>query len=345
METCLSEVCRALRKKNKKKDLEAKAHAEARNFVLFNACNQCHLRNGTHPLTCPCNFAAMEDIEVEPVTKCKWEGWSICSNPPCNALLEPLKLCRKRQCSTWRKNNPLPKRKPQPRKRTKRSVASSAQQFSDSSEDDDSDTEITPRKRLPRKSFARSLPRKAALLDGSATSSSEDGVDMEMDLSPEKSAPLQKDPTVTLPEWYTVEEIIEGPRALDGKYLCSWVGYPASQNTWEPRDNLPDSCFVEGAGQTCSDESGDDRPLYRMLNPVSPPFPPPSHTAPEDIQDKTPPPSPEKAPEEPPPRTTPRRTSRIQPETATRTLFESNREGLRTRTGRRHAAEKNNGKK
>jgi hypothetical protein len=49
-----------------------------------------------------------------------------------------------------------------------------------------------------------------------------------------------------------VEKIVSGPRLADGRYLIKWSGYPASDNTWEPRCNLPDSVCEEGCGAfTC----------------------------------------------------------------------------------------------
>ena len=49
----------------------------------------------------------------------------------------------------------------------------------------------------------------------------------------------------SLNEKYEVERVVAGPRFLDGAYLIEWLGYPDSQNTWEPRSHLPDSVFAD----------------------------------------------------------------------------------------------------
>jgi hypothetical protein len=74
---------------------------------------------------------------------------------------------------------------------------------------------------------------------------------------------LVRDVTVTLDDEFEVDKIIEGPRPKDGKYLVSWVGYEACDNTWEPKSNLPDSCFKSNTES--SDESGDEIPLVQRL--------------------------------------------------------------------------------
>ncbi len=47
------------------------------------------------------------------------------------------------------------------------------------------------------------------------------------------------------PEIFEVERVVAGPRILDGAYLIKWVGFPDSQNTWEPRCHLPDEVFED----------------------------------------------------------------------------------------------------
>ena len=219
-------------------------------------------------------------------------------------------------------------------------------------EDSDSSAEITPRKRIPRKSSERKRPVAAALLDGSGTSASETEPEQETPspaATPKKI--LQRDPTVTLDDEFEVDQILEGPRKKDGKFRVSWVGFPRSQCTWEPRRNLPDSCFpITGD----SDESGDERPIHLQMrvitNPRSrkkkptgvTPTPTPTPPVPEIDIESTPPdfiPPPvvqmvTASVQDPPPNIIPpTRVSRISHVVATRTTFESNRSGLRQRTG------------
>ena len=40
---------------------------------------------------------------------------------------------------------------------------------------------------------------------------------------------------------------MSGPRIVDRAYLIKWAGYTHSDNTWEPRSNLPDSVFEDEA--------------------------------------------------------------------------------------------------
>jgi len=183
---------------------------------------------------------------------------------------QPLSFCKKRACAQYRKDNniqrPLkPKHKPKAKRQvpSAKRQASSAKQFSDTSEDEQSSGDVTPRKKLPRKSSARSAPVKPAVSD-SDTSSREDN-DMYHESSPAvsvKSPPvkLTRSKTQTLDGEFVVSKILEGPRKKDNKYLVSWEGYGPEGNTWEPRANLPEECF-----NCTSDDSGDDEPLHTQL--------------------------------------------------------------------------------
>jgi hypothetical protein len=337
MAECDSDVCRRIKLQLKKDLAEAKKKQDADNYKLYSLCQKAHASNSTRLLTCPCNAAAMEDIEVAPETECKWSGWSICSNPPCNVLLRPLTLCKKRQCQQFRKSNNVPPVRKPARKRAasapgKKKQSRSSKYNSDTSSADDSDSgeEPTPRKKLHRRSSQRTTPPKAAV-EYSSESSACDG--SELDAKPSTPPPrerLKRDVTVTLEDSYEVESIVEGPRKKDGKYLVSWVGYAAAENTWEPKSNLPPSCFSAG-NESSSDESGDDEPLYRQILPT---------LAPDEVLAKAPPPVPTVPTTKPTQATSVAlkspitRTPRLVPEIATRTTFESHRTGLRLRKGK-----------
>lgn len=47
-------------------------------------------------------------------------------------------------------------------------------------------------------------------------------------------------PEVTVSESYYAVEKVLGRRVEDGviQYRVKWLGYPASENTWEPRDHF-----------------------------------------------------------------------------------------------------------
>ena len=49
-----------------------------------------------------------------------------------------------------------------------------------------------------------------------------------------------------VPEVYSVEKIVK-KRVVEGRiqYLLKWVGYPDSENTWEPEDNLDCPDLIE----------------------------------------------------------------------------------------------------
>jgi hypothetical protein len=165
MSSCFSDICKPIKLAKKKALALKKKELEEANLNQFLECQAAHVANGRRMLTCPCNAEAREDIEIATFLSCKWDGCTICVNPPCNVLLKPRTTCKKRMCQTYRKqHNIQPAAKPRnktarPAKKSK-VVMSSARQHSDtsSSEDSDSATEPTPRKPLHRKSSARSTP-------------------------------------------------------------------------------------------------------------------------------------------------------------------------------------------
>jgi hypothetical protein len=148
---------------------------------------------------------------------------------------------------------------------------------------------------------------------------------------------------MTLPDVFQVSHIVSGPRKSDGKYEVKWMGYQSDENTWEPRKNLPDSCFNE---QLSSDESGDDQPLVEMVlqqrkehvvdeaevlrlaneaEVLRLELEEADNVRRQKLHDAA-----VLASRLPPPRT-----PRITPQTATRTTFESNRDGMRPKTNRK----------
>lgn len=49
---------------------------------------------------------------------------------------------------------------------------------------------------------------------------------------------------------------------MQKEYLVKWYGYPTSQNTWEPADNIPASSirkFNEKSGETSEEEEEEDK--------------------------------------------------------------------------------------
>ena len=361
MKPCNTVICRAIKLKKKKEDIESKKAQEKLDRAGFMECKAAHDKNGTRMLTCPCNEAAREDIEVAQVRNCKWEGWHICTNPPCEVLVKPMSFCKRRACAQFRKSQAGPT-VPRPRKRASKPapkkqkvITSAKQQDSDTSSQSDSDSgkEPTPRRTLPRKSSARTTAPKPAPLDGSDTS------DPDSDHEAEDSPPpfplskpvspkivpktsLTREVTVTLPDEFEVSHIVSGPRKSDGKYNVKWVGYDSDENTWEPRKNLPDSCFDEQLPS--SDESGDDRPLVETLQksrlePVDKAAAAEvlrlaqeeaDNVKKQQLHDAA-----QLAPPVPSPPSVTRRQSRITATVATRTTFQSNREGMRHRTNRK----------
>jgi hypothetical protein len=350
MASCTSDICKRARQQEKKRKADEKKTEDAANKVAFAACKKAHDEFGTETLNCPCNLDDM-------LTMCKWAGWAICSTPPCDVLVPPLTLCKKRACAAFRKSQPaVSKRKPVTRKpsqkKKRRSTQSSAQQFSDSSEDDDTDAKVTPRKSIPRKSSVRSIPVRGTVYD-SETSVSEDESASDLDLHDEDDpdpaqlspdpAPrisLQRDATVTLPDTYEVEKILSGPRE-DGKFRVKWVGFAMKDCTWEPQKNLPSTVFDEyytprGSSDETSDESGDDRPIHMSIpKKVATHANPPDYDeclreyVEEALNVRR-----QKIADAAQPRVPPRRNPRITPLVAKRTTFESRRLGLRLRTGR-----------
>jgi hypothetical protein len=205
---------------------------------------------------------------------------------------------------------------------------------------------------MPRKSSARRKPVLPPQLDSSDSSSSDDGEAPQLELesedeSPAKvTVPMQRDKTVTLPDEYEVEKILSGPRA-DGKYRVKWVGFSMKECTWEPEQNLTPACFDEyNNNRDSSDESGDDQPIHKSIPRKKKTTPPkPKTAAPEQAN---PPDYDEclrqyveeadnvrlqKIADVQKARRPPRRVHRIIPVVATRTTFDSQRGGLRRRTG------------
>jgi hypothetical protein len=258
----------------RKEELRLKAAQDEQDKKNFKICRDNHNIHGTDPLYCCCTAV------LDGVTKCRWKGWELCLNPPCSVLLQPNKVCRKKMCAQWRKANGEIVRKPRPNKRAKSTTAaprpkrnagravSSAKYYSDTSSDSSDDEPPTPRKQLPRRVFIRESPPKAALAESGTSSESE----------PEPPAPtprqkkMVREPTLTLEGEYVIENILQGPRLADGKYLVRWQGYDASGDTWEPRANLPDDISNLMLDESSSDESGDDQPLHLQVA-----LPPPCH--------------------------------------------------------------------
>jgi hypothetical protein len=354
MKPCNTEICRAIKLKKRKEDAEAKKMQYASDKAAFMLCKAAHDTNGTRMLTCPCNDAARDDIEVPPVRHCKWEGWHICTNPPCDVLLKPMTSCKRRACQQFRRSQGLATaqrpRKPRtkPAQKKQKVIPSSKMYDSDTSSanETDSNEEITPRKRLPRKSSARATPPKPAPLHGSETSDSDHDSELATEPLPPASPKLQKKttltraPTITLPQEYEVSEIVSGPRMSDGKYLVKWVGYESCDNTWEPRKNLPDNCFENNTEST--DESGDDQPLVERLRADEVAAAKVLELKRLDVEEAdnlrcqaiadaaslaraTP----------PKPALVAQRKSRIEPVVAIRTTYESKKGGMRPRTGRK----------
>jgi hypothetical protein len=157
---------------------------------------------------------------------------------------------------------------------------------------------------------------------------------------------MQREKTVTLPDEYEVEKILSGPRA-DGKFRVKWVGFSMRECTWEPEMNLPPACFDEyNNGKACSDESGDDQPIHMSIPAKKNTTPPKVKTGP--TQQANPPDYDEclrlfveealnvrlqKIADAARARVSPPRQPRFVPVPATRTTFESQRQGLRRRTG------------
>ena len=131
---CTSAVCKALRLKKKKDDAAQQKHEHAVALKSFMACDAQHKLHGKRQLTCPCNAAEMEDIEIAPVRTCQWEGFSLCHNPSCEVLQLPLAYCKKRACAQYRKDNNIHR----PLKPKQKRQVTSAKQYSDTSEDEQS---------------------------------------------------------------------------------------------------------------------------------------------------------------------------------------------------------------
>ena len=102
METCFSAICKALKQQRRKDDIEAKTAKDEKDMKDFHICRNNIALYGTEPLVC---FCTAHDQDV---VTCRWDGWEICANPPCTALVPPFKMCRKRPCAQWRKANNVP---------------------------------------------------------------------------------------------------------------------------------------------------------------------------------------------------------------------------------------------
>ena len=57
---------------------------------------------------------------------------------------------------------------------------------------------------------------------------------------------------------YNVEEIVDGPNERD-EFFIKWEGYPDSENTWEPHENLPDDMVEEYLQAIEREEENDAR--------------------------------------------------------------------------------------
>jgi hypothetical protein len=155
MKACETVICRAIKLKKRKEEMEAKKAQDKADRAGFMACKAAHDKNGTRVLTCPCNAEARDDIEVAPVLHCKWEGWHICPNPPCDVLLKPMTNCKKRACQQFRNSQAGPTvRRPRKQRaarttQKKQKVVTSANQY-DTSSQSSGEEEPTPQEIAPR---------------------------------------------------------------------------------------------------------------------------------------------------------------------------------------------------
>ena len=58
------------------------------------------------------------------------------------------------------------------------------------------------------------------------------------------------------PEEFTVEKIVK-KRVVDGRveYFLKWAGYPETENTWEPHDNLDCEDLIEAFEKMRSEQN------------------------------------------------------------------------------------------
>ena len=56
---------------------------------------------------------------------------------------------------------------------------------------------------------------------------------------------------------YNVEKIVDGPNERD-EFFIKWEGYPDSENTWEPRFNLPEDMIGEYLNEIEREEEADE---------------------------------------------------------------------------------------
>ena len=84
----------------------------------------------------------------------------------------------------------------------------------------------------------RPAPTTTAAAPSGPGSDSSDGEDGEEERSQGAAAPLPLDPLLTADNQFIVSEIVDFREKPRLQYLCKWLGYPDSEKTWEPVENI-----------------------------------------------------------------------------------------------------------